>query len=513
MEKYYYLKGISKINDIQKEKIISLKESEFYLRFGGAFEHILSNFCISMFLEKNIEIPFEKKETIFFMDFINNWNKYKQNWSDLEAISFYDLSPKEQQKINNKIDIPFSPTPNNKKQTQKSKKAGNGEGSLCFNESLQKWEYYYYNTYGERKVIRQKKNEKTKEFKDRVTTLKTKINNGTYIEKRKDTVVSLVKEHIEKKHKNGITSDRSYLRDLEILKELELTCDNFCTLPIQKVTLQHIEDAKDKMKQKYSNSVIDKIWSLLFKAFSIASSPSRKILEINIMNDEELVKPISDKKTKKVKPLKYDEFEKLLYILDNEEKKHKYRNTVKMQCISGMRISEVLARSKDDYNAKDLSFNVHNTLTLDKNGNIILGKHTKTYNKKTEIDEGQRYLPLDNDIFIELKEIIEEELKRKISNINKLLFWNYSKNTFVTYNEINSWLERINKKYNICDGNLSSHRIRHTVLTIWYHVKKIPLKDIQYLAGHVEGSSITEGVYIETSFEDVKKSLKNLKAI
>ena len=141
-----------------------------------------------MFLEKNIEIPFEKKETIFFMDFINNWNKYKQNWSDLEAISFYDLSPKEQQKINNKIDIPFSPTPNNKKQTQKSKKAGNGEGSLCFNESLQKWEYYYYNTYGERKVIRQKKNEKTKEFKDRVTTLKTKINNGTYIEKRKSYI-------------------------------------------------------------------------------------------------------------------------------------------------------------------------------------------------------------------------------------------------------------------------------------------------------------------------------------
>lgn len=39
----------------------------------------------------------------------------------------------------------------------------------------------------------------------------------------------------------------------------------------------------------------------------------------------------------------------------------------------------------------------------------VLGKHTKTFNKKTQIDEGQRYLPLDNSLFSELVKIIEEQ--------------------------------------------------------------------------------------------------------
>lgn len=400
---------------------------------------------------------------------------------------------------------------NKTRTNKKTKSVGNGEGSLCTNKKTGLLEYWYHNTSGERKVMRQKRTEKIKNFKDRVTELKSKLNNGTYIEKSKDTVVSLAIEHIERKHNNDITSDRSYARDKETLEEIKETCSNFCYLPIQKVTIQHVEEAKIKMRELYANSVINKIWRILKKVFAIASSPSRKILEINIMLDEELKKPISDKKQRKVKSLSTNEFDKLISILDNEEKNHKYRNIVKMQCITGMRIGEVLARSKNDYNTQNLTFNIHNTITKDENGKTILGEHTKTYNKKTQTYEGQRYLPLDNEMFRELKEIIEDEIKKKVTNIYKLLFWNYKENTFIKYTEINSWLLRLNKKYNICTDSLSSHRIRHTVLTKWYHIHKIPLKDIQYLAGHVEGSSITENVYIDTTLEDVKKSLDNIK--
>lgn len=44
-----------------------------------------------------------------------------------------------------------------------------------------------------------------------------------------------------------------------------------------------------------------------------------------------------------------------------EERNHPYRNIAKMQSISGMRIGEVLARSKDDYNKDTKQFDVHNT--------------------------------------------------------------------------------------------------------------------------------------------------------
>lgn len=520
MQKNYYLKT-------NNGEIRCLEESQFYLVFGGAFEHILSNFCVQMYLEKNIELPEEKKEKLFFMDFVNNWNNYKGEWSDLEAISFYDLSKEQQNKLSRKIEN----TTNNDIQkcqidstsvshsltsvdrTQKNKNAGNGEGSLCYNKKLKKWEFYYFNTEGKRKVIRQKtkQNETVKDFKDRVTQLKNKLNNGTYIEKSYATIISLAEEQANKKYSNDVTSGRSYIRDIDTIKEIKKTCSNFCYLPIQKVTIQHLEDAKIKIRETYANSVIDKIWGLLNKVFAIASSPSRKILEINIMLDEELKKPISNKKTKKVKSLTETEFNKLISILDNEEKNHKYRNIVKMQCISGMRMGEVLARSKSDYNAQDLTFNVHNTLTQDKNYNTIIGDHTKTYNKRTQIDEGQRYLPVDNNLFKELNELIQSLMKSKISNIYGLLFYNYKENTFIKYSEINSWLSRINDKYKICKGNLASHRIRHTVLTRWYHKYKIPLKDIQYLAGHVEGSDITEDVYIDTTLEDVKNTLEGIK--
>lgn len=176
-----------------------------------------------------------------------------------------------------------------------------------------------------------------------------------------------------------------------------------------------------------------------------------------------------------------------------------------MQSILGMRIGEVLARSKDDYNKDTQQFDVHNTLTQDEHYHVILGEHTKTYNKKTQIDEGQRYLPLDNNLFNELVDIIEEQCNKKI----RMLFWDYEKNTFITPSEVNSWLKRLNAKYNICTLEITTHRLRHTALTHWKKIG-IDLSAIQYLVGHVEGSDVTDEVYIDISekyaFEELEKA-------
>lgn len=394
------------------------------------------------------------------------------------------------------------------RRNKKTKSVGNGEGTLYYSETLGIWVFQYYDTQNKRQIMRQRKKESVKDFKARVTKVKNELNAGTYIARSTETVVTIAEQHIENKHTDGITSDRSYARDLETLEQIKKTCSNFCNLPIQKVTIKHLEASKIEIKE-YANSTIDKIWCLLGKVFSIACSPSRKILIYNLMLDETLKKPISVKKTKKVKPLTNKELEKFNSILDNEERNHPYRNIVKMQGISGMRIGEVLARSKEDYNNDTKQFDVHNTLTQDEKYHVILGKHTKTYNKKTQIDEGQRYLPLDNNLFSELVEIIEEQCNKKITNIYNLLFWDYEKNTFVTPGEINSWLKRLNVKYHICTLELTTHRLRHTALTHWKEIG-IDLSAIQYLAGHVEGSDITEGVYIETSLDFVKQQIAKI---
>lgn len=111
---------------------------------------------------------------------------------------------------------------------------------------------------------------------------------------------------------------------------------------------------------------------------------------------------------------------------------------------------------------------------------------------------------------IELKEIIEAELSKAEANIYKLLFWDYKNNTFVSGNEINSWLDRINKKYKISSKKIHNHRLRHDRITQWKEAG-MDMEAIQYLAGHVEGSTITTDVYIDVSAEYAFKELEKVK--
>ena len=401
------------------------------------------------------------------------------------------------------------------RKNQKTRQVGNGEGSLYYSDSLSRWIFQYYDTQGKRQTLKQRKKESVKDFKTRVTTTKNQLNTGTYIDKSCETVVTLAKHYIELKHEDGTTSARSYGRELSTLKQLEKTCSNFCYLPIQKVTIMHIEEAKKEIR-KYSNAVISKIWIMLSAVFRIACSPSRKILVYNIMNDITLKKPISNNFSKKVEPLTQTEYERLVSVLDNEERNHKYRNIIKLHLISGMRIGETLARSADDYNAEEQTLNIWNALTQDESYNVIWGEHTKTYNKKTGIDEGQRYLPLNSPLFSEIVEIIEEEKKKRIisiNNIHNVLFWDYEKNTFVTPSEIKSYLDRLEAKYHILDKDdkqkLTSHRMRHYAITHWKETG-LQMNVIQYLAGHIEGSDITNKVYIKTTFDFVKEQVTKI---
>lgn len=438
-------------------------------------------------------------------------NEKKEFETELEFKNFLIWHDKNDEWEIIDIQLEQKPQANNKK----TKSVGNGEGTQYYSDTLKCWIFQYYDTNGKRQTMKQRKKETVKDFKARVTKVKEELNTGTYICKSTETVVTIAKHHIELKHDDGTTSARSYGRDLSTLKQLEKTCSNFCYLPIQQVTIKHIEDAKKEIKT-YSNSVIDKIWQMLHKIFKIACSPSRKILIYNIMEDVNLKKPISDTPSKKVKPLTKTECERLTHILDNEERNHKYRNILKLHLIAGSRIGETLARSEDDYNEENNTFNVWNTLTQDENFHVIWSEHTKTYNKLTGIDEGQRFLPLDSPIFSEIADIVKEEKAKKvksINNVHNVLFWDYKNDTFITPKELNSWLDRLEAKYHILDKddkeNLTTHRIRHYTITHWAELG-IPKRVIQYLAGHIEGSDITDDVYIDTSFDFVKDTLRKI---
>ena len=151
------------------------------------------------------------------------------------------------------------------RRNKKTKSVGNGEGSLYYSETLKCWIFQYVIN-NSRKTMKQRKNETVKAFKSRVTDIKSKINNNIYIDNSHETIVTLCKDYIDQKYLDKITSPRSYKRDLETLEQIKKTCSKFCNIPIQKVTIKHIEEAKKEI-MNYANSTINKIWTLLNKAF------------------------------------------------------------------------------------------------------------------------------------------------------------------------------------------------------------------------------------------------------
>ena len=389
-----------------------------------------------------------------------------------------------------------------KRTNTRTRTVGNGEGSLFKSKKSDCWKFQYYDSSGKRKTIQQKKKESVTDFKKRVTDLKNKLNNGTYIEKSTETFISILERYINQKYIDGITSDSSYLRDKYTVNQIKSSCSNFINMPIQKITVYEIEEAKPYIRQ-YAQTSIDKIWRLIHKTFQLGVA-RRKII-FNPMNDEILTKPISTKEPQKIEALTRQEEASLRKILNTTERNHKYRNIVLLQLDTGMRIGEVLARSKNDIDNKNQTLSIHNTLTKDKNSKIILGKHTKTYNKRTGVDKGKRIIDMNK----EVQQIIQEQLKKKITNIYGLLFWDYIDNTFVKYYEINSWLKRLNEKYKITNLELSSHNLRHTYITR-LREKGVDMKVIQYLVGHVEGSSITDDVYTSLSKEFIQDEMKKV---
>lgn len=385
-----------------------------------------------------------------------------------------------------------------------TKSVGNGEGSLYWSETLKKYVYQYY-VKGDptRKTMTQRKNEEVKDFRKRVRDLQTKIDNGTYIKKNNDTLISILERYVEQKNKDGVTSDRTYIRDKETLNQLKKICSSWITKPIQKIKVEDIEDSKLGMRD-YSNSTIQKMWIMLKKGFKIALS--RRKINYNPMDDDTLIKPISKKAQKRKKALSTEEENKLKDVLSLSS--HKYNSIILLQLSTGMRIGEVLALSKDCIDLKNNTITVYRTITRNKNDKVILGEHTKTFDKKTGIDKGKRTFPMNNNV----RKLIIDLLSSKIANINNLLFWDYKKDCFITDGEINSYLLRLNKKYKILDNEdetLSTHRLRHTFITRCQE-QGLSLPVIQTLVGHVEGSSITNDVYTDVSLDFITNELKKM---
>ena len=326
-------------------------------------------------------------------------------------------------------------------------KRGNGEGTIYYSEKLNKWVGQF--TAGRKddgKLNRKSVYGNTrKEVKEKMTKAISDVQDGIFVNKQDITFSELIENYIKYKYDTNQISDRSYLRNQETLKQI-IRCDsNFANKNIQKITTQDIKKFLTTITG-YSDSSIKKIYSMMNKAFKIAIS--EKYIIFNPANSELIKKPNSDKTKRKVEALTIDEQKKLISVLDLSRQ---YDLIILMQLYTGMRIGEVLALKKTDI--KDNLISIQRTLTRNKDDKVILGNKTKTENSI-------RNITINKSIHI----ILENALKLYSDNKYDVIFYDNVKDELISPNELNCYLQRINKKYSISE-HLHTHMLRHTYAT------------------------------------------------
>lgn len=326
-------------------------------------------------------------------------------------------------------------------------KRGNGEGTIYYSEKLNKWIGQF--TAGRKangKLNRKSVYGNTrKEVKEKMTKALANVQQGLFIDKKDITFKELIENYIDYKLKTNQISDRSYLRNQETLKQI-IKCDStFANKNIQKITTQDIKHFLTTITV-YSDSSIKKMYSMMNKAFKIAAS--EKYIIFNPATSELIKKPNSDKESKKVEALTIEEQKKLINILDLSKQ---YDLIILMQLYTGMRIGEVLALEKDDIANNTIC--IQRTLTRDKDDKVIIGKKPKTENSI-------RNITINKSIQIILQNVLKIDSHNKYS----LLFYDDEKDSLISPNELNCYLQRLNKKYSITN-HLHTHMLRHTYAT------------------------------------------------
>lgn len=377
------------------------------------------------------------------------------------------------------------------------RKNAKGLGSIYYHKSAKTYAGQYILN-GKKRTIYQRKGENVTDFRRRFNELISQINNGTYIENNNDTLHKIISNYIEQRYIDGYTSPRSYRRNLETLKQLEKVGESYIYKPIKHVTTDDINRSKLEMR-KYANSTIQKIWILLHKGFQIATN--RRKIPYNIMLDDTMQKPLSNKEKKVVRGLSVQEEKKLRAILRTSNSIN--AKIALIQLNTGMRIGEVLARNIKDLDFKNKTLSVSNTLTQDENYKAILGEHTKIFDKANSIDKGARVIPLDNETLNIFKDLANN------LPINGYFFYNSYDERFIIPEQVSAFLNRINKKHSITEETLGTHRLRHTRITRLQE-KGVNLAVIQKLVGHVEGSKITSEVYTDVSIDFIRNEMEKI---
>lgn len=367
------------------------------------------------------------------------------------------------------------------------KKNKNGQGGIYQKRKNGKW-------FGRATDPRTGKRKETKEYntakeaQKALNELLHALQNNSYIDKSKATLLQLAKEYVEDQKKNGEICANTVGTKQGNIKRIERM--NIANIPIQKVTVNQIKDCLYDMRQ-YSQAIIDKDYQLIKKAFELAVT--NEILAKNPFDSNlKLKKPKSEKQTRKVEALTLEEQKQILKKITDSKIDLKYKIIILLSLKTGMRCGEILALKPQDIDTQRNVIHVTETTTRDERGHVTL--HT---NKVTKTETSQRIIPISE----EVAEYLRKAKIHFVFNKNQLLFCN-KKQGIITSGQVNDNFKRLCKEAGITK-RVTFHMLRHTYVTNCVE-GEMAVATLQKLVGH-KSIKTTIDVYTDISNEKKKE--------
>ena len=274
-----------------------------------------------------------------------------------------------------------------------------------------------------------------------------KVNYGVRIDA---TIPDLVETHLQRKLDMNYMQPQGFYRSMETLQIIRKSF--LGSMPIQIIEKEHLHRFLRSITT-YADSTIEKIFLQLKRAFQMALS--KKIIDTNLMLDDEIIKPRSKKETKKIVSFTQEEQRIFLETL-HEHKVPAFRNNYKRQILlelnTGMRMGEINALKKDDIDFRRKVIKVKRTISLGEKSIPFLNETTKT-------DAGRREIPFTD----ETEKLLREIIKDSKANPEGLLFYDHIKMGLITTNQVNSFFNRLCEKAGL--DIRGQHSLRHTFAT------------------------------------------------
>lgn len=391
--------------------------------------------------------------------------------------------------------------------------------TIYYQEDRDRYRMWYTDNKGKKKPVYGKTR---KQVEDNYDQVQEELRKGLYIANMPDTLLKLMNQMIDEQEEDKKLKQNSInrKRDTANIVREHIKC---CRKQIKRIKEDELNDelkkladmkkfvqSKGKYEYRFSQSYIDKIYSLIRETFNYAVIKRKMTKEQNIFEVEGRVKkPKANKIAKEVKPLTRQECIKFLEQIP-KEKRSQIIDIIKIQLL-GFRIGETLSLTNENIDIDERKIYVETTLTKDKEDKNVRGDTTKT-------PSGKRSYPLT----YSLQEIIEPYLKP--NKPKALIFSNNGK----AINESNvcrvvkricthAGIRIITVKKKKADGRISNvktsdittHSLRHLFASIAVIVKADPtvLRD---LLGH-KSVTVSYDVYANGTFDQMESTVEKIE--